>query len=214
MGISFNWPTWYGIIVTVMGLHWLFSRRAGSAKPLLSLMLLIALVNYGQSYYQKYAGTHQYKSPLAGASAQTSRTYHKSSGAVSVFDQSSGEEIFAHFVAKPAAQLKQLDQQSNGDWLASFWIPEATALEAAPEMRGWWEREIEDEAITVPFTRCYKSFFGSIRVEDPQTGCTLFVYKESGKYHPIVVAKSASESTGTWRVLFSTQPGLPSVPTE
>ena len=205
MGHSFNisWPLWYAIIPTLMGLYWFFNKNAGSAKPYLTLLLVVWMVRIGAYYYEKNGKQDAFKSPLAGVSAQAARTRQQGSGAIQVTDETNGEQIFEHFAISGAARLSSLDRQQNGDWLATFTYDITDAAATTSAMRGWFERPTDQHP---PQLLCYRSFFGTYRVEDQATGKTLFLYHSGTHYKPVNAKKKpTSKWQMSWQVLFSAQ---------
>lgn len=203
MGWSIDWQAWYGIIPLLMGLYWVFNRKSGSAKPILSLMLTMWLIKSAAGYYEMNGKRDVLKSSSLRGTSQITLARQRGSGAIQVTDEASGEVLFEHFSASGAARLKSLDRQPDGAWLATFSFYTDDVAATGREMRGWFEQEIPKSP---PGLKCYRSVFGTFRVEEQTTGKTLFLYRSGTRYKPVTTRKmAASKADVTWQVLFSTQ---------
>lgn len=124
-----------------------------------------------------------------------------------ITDDSTGQEVFTYFRNEGAARLTALERPATREWRATLAVSAGEAQNSG--LQGYFEKEVTGAASALPMMRVYRSFGGGLRVEDSQTGVTLFRYWEESQVRPVEAHKTAI-GTGTyeWKVRFAPAAGL------
>ena len=124
-----------------------------------------------------------------------------------ITDDTTGQEVFTYFRNDGAARLTALERPATREWRATLAVSAGESQN--PGLQGYFEKEVTDDVSALPMMRVYRSFGGGLRVEDSQTGVTLFRYWEESQVRPVEAHKTAT-GTGTyeWKVRFAPAAGL------
>ena len=119
-----------------------------------------------------------------------------------ITDDTTGKEVFSYFRNDGAARLTALERTTTREWQATFAVSAGEAQN--PKLQGYFEKEMKDDAQVLPMMRVYRSFGGGLRVEDSQTGVTLFRYWEESQVRPVEASKSPiGAGIYEWKVKFA-----------
>jgi hypothetical protein len=190
--------------------YWLLKRsgRKNAASALAGVM--IVMVGFGiYERHQWLTALHQ-DNPQSfrySSNALVRSLYTPDTAPMTVTDTATAQEVFTYYRTDGAARLSAIEQPAANQWLATFSINVGEPQNA--KLKGYFETEITDEARVLPLTRLFRSGFGKLRVEDVQTGQTLFSYDEKSPMRPVEMSKVES-GTGVyeWQVRFTDAPGL------
>ena len=193
--------------------RWMVRRgRKGKAAILLGFFLVFLFVGIARRH-DVMSAMHQ-EDPQAfrySANPLIRSLFTPNAAPASVTDDTTGEEVFTYFRNDGAARLTALERPTTREWRATLSV--SASESPNPRLHGYFEEEVKDGAQVLPMMRVYRSFGGGLRVEDSQTGVTLFRYWEESQVRPVEAHKTAL-ATGTyeWKVRFAPAAGLLSQP--
>ena len=119
-----------------------------------------------------------------------------------ITDDSNGAEVFTYFRNDGAARLTALEHPATREWRATLVV--SAGEEQNSGLQGYFEKEVKADASVLPMTRVYRSLGGGLRVEDSQTGVTLFRYREESQVRPVEARKKTTGAgTYEWKVRFA-----------
>ncbi len=124
-----------------------------------------------------------------------------------ITDDTTGQEVFTYYRNDGAARLTALERPATREWRATLAVSAGEAQN--PGLHGYFEKELTVDSHALPMTRVYRSFGGGLRVEDSQTGVTLFRYWEESQVRPVEASKKAiGAGKYEWKVRFAPTAGL------
>lgn len=190
--------------------YWLLKRRGHKkAASALAGVMLVTLC-FGVYRRQQILTVLHQDNPQAfrfHANPWVRILYATGAAPTTISDETTAQPVFTYYRNDGAARFIAIEQPAANQWLATFSInvsePQNTQL------KGYFEREITDDARVLPWTRLYRSWLGSLRVEDVQTGQTIFSYAEKSSIRPVEMSKvETGAGLYEWQVRFTNAPGL------
>jgi hypothetical protein len=193
------------------GVRYYFVKRwFGKSKAAVTAGVIMVSLIFGIYKRKEAMRTIQAENPQAfrySSSPLVRRLFTPSAAPVTITDNATDEEVFSYYRNDGAARLTALERPSVGEWLATLVVNAGEPYN--PKLQGMFEKPFNDDARVLPMTRVFRAWNGDLRVEDVQTGQTLFSYPEDSKLKPVSISKLAS-SAGIyeWKVLFTNGSGL------
>jgi hypothetical protein len=197
------------LLLGIWRLRWMV-RRGHKAKAgvLLGFSLIFLFVGVTRRY-QAISAAHQ-EDPQAfrySANPLIRSLFTPDAAPTAITDDTTGQEAFTYFRNDGAARLTALERPASREWQATFAVSAGEAQNS--RLHGYFEKELKDDAQVLPMTRVYRSFGGGLRVEDSQTGVTLFRFWEESQVRPVEGVKTPTGAgTYEWKVKFAPSVGL------
>ncbi len=182
-----------------------YKRQAGIMLGFVLVFLVIGITrrhDLMSNSYQEDPQSFRYS-----ANPLTRSLFTPNAAPTAITDDTTGEEVFTYYRNDGAARLTALERPTPREWRATLAVSAGEAPN--PGLQGYFEKELKDDSHALPMTRVYRSFGGGLRVEDSQTGVTLFRYWEESAVRPVEASKTATGAGKyEWKVKFAPAAGL------